>query len=113
TLSGGGLVVAPDTFTNVNRVPIIRSAAEHRIPATYPYRQFVLGGGLMSYGPDPTDIVRRSAAYIDRILKGDKPADLPVQAATKFELLINAKTAKALELQVPSNLLFTADEVIE
>jgi putative ABC transport system substrate-binding protein len=112
-LSSSGLAVAPDTFTNVNRVPIIRAAAQHRIPATYPYRQFVLDGGLMAYGPDPADIVRRSATYIDRILKGAKPAELPVQAATKFEFLINAKTAKSLGLQVPSKLLFTADEVVE
>lgn len=111
--SGVGLVVAPDTFTNVNRAPIIRAAAQHRIPATYPYRQFVVDGGMMAYGPNPADTVRQSATYIDRILKGEKPADLPVQAATKFEFLINAKTVKALGLVVPSNLMFTADEVIE
>ena len=113
TLSGAGLVVAPDTFNNVNRTEIIRATAKHGIPATYPYRQFVLDGGLMAYGPDPADIVRRSASYIDRILKGAKPAELPVQAATKFGFLINAKTARTLGLQVPPNLLFTADEVIE
>ena len=75
-----GLLVAPDTFTNVNRAPIIRSAAQYRIPATYPYRQFDVDGGLMAYGPNPTEVVRRSATYVDRILKGAKPADLPVQA---------------------------------
>jgi putative ABC transport system substrate-binding protein len=112
-LSGFGLLVAPDTFTNVNRLPIIRAAAQFRIPATYPYRQFVADGGLMAYGPNPADVVRRSAIYVDRILKGAKPADLPVQAPTKFEFLVNAKTAKALGLVVPPNLLFTADEVIE
>lgn len=111
--SGVGLVVAPDTFTNVNRPLIIKSAAQHQVPATYPHRQFVKDGGLMAYGPNPTDMVRRSATYIDRILKGAKPADLPVQAATKFELVINLKTAKAMGLVVPPNLLLTADEVIE
>ena len=112
-LTGFGLVVVPDAFANVNRARIIKSAAENRIPATYPYRQFVLDGGLMTYGPDPADIVRRSAAYVDRILKGSKPAELPVQGATKFEFVINLTTAKALGLEVPSTLLFTADEVIE
>lgn len=112
-LSGIGLLVAPDTFTNVNRAPIIRATAQHRIPATYPYRQFVADGGLMAYGPDPAETVRRAATYVDRILKGEKPADLPVQAPTKLDLVINAKTAKAQGLQVPSNLMFTADEVIE
>lgn len=110
---GTGLLVAPDTFTNVNRGPIIRAAAQHRIPATYPYRQYVVDGGLMAYGPEPAETVRRAATYVDRILKGEKPADLPIQAPTKLELVINAKIAKALGLQVPSNLLFTADEVIE
>ena len=112
-LTGFGLVVVPDAFANVNRARIIKSAAENRIPATYPYRQFVLDGGLMTYGPDPADIVRRSAAYVDRILKGSKPAELPVQGATKFEFIVNLKTAKTLGLEVPSTLLFTADEVIE
>lgn len=112
-LAGTGVVVGPDTFANVNREQLVRSAARHRIPAAYPYRQFVLDGGLMTYSPNPADIVRRSASYIDRILKGAKPAELPVQAATKFEFLINSKTAKALGLQIPPRLLFTADEVIE
>ncbi len=112
-LPGIGLLVAPDTFTNINRGPIIRAAAQHRIPATYPYRQYVIDGGLMAYGPEPAETVRQAATYIDRILKGEKPADLPIQAPTKLELVINAKTAKAQGLQVPSNLMFTADEVIE
>jgi hypothetical protein len=112
-LPGFGLVVVPDAFANVNRARIIKSAAENRIPATYPYQQFVLDGGLMTYGPDPADIVRRSAAYVDRILKGSKPAELPVQGATKFEFVVNLKTAKALGLEVLSTLLSTADEVIE
>jgi putative ABC transport system substrate-binding protein len=111
--AGSGIIAAPDTFTTLNRWSIIRAAEQHRIPTTYPYRHFVVDGGLMAYGPDPLDIVRRSASYIDRILKGAKPQDLPVQAPTKFEFLINAKTAKALGLQVPSSLMFTADEVIE
>ena len=112
-LPGFGLVVVPDAFANVNRARIIKSAAENRIPATYSYQQFVLDGGLMTYGPDPADIVRRSAAYVDRILKGSKPAELPVQGATKFEFVVNLKTAKALGLEVLSTLLSTADEVIE
>ena len=97
----------------MNRGPIIRAAAQHRIAATYPYRQYVVDGGLMAYGPEPTETVRQAATYIDRILKGEKPANLPIQAPTKLELVINAKTAKAQGLQVPSNLMFTADEVIE
>ncbi len=112
-LPGIGLLVAPDTFTNVNRGPIIRAAAQHRIPTTYPYRQYVVDGGLMAYGPEPAETVRQAATYIDRILKGEKPADLPIQAPNKLELVINAKIAKAQGLQVPSTLMFTADEVIE
>ena len=108
-----GLVVAPDTFTNVNRAPIISAAAQNRIPATYPYRSFVSEGGLMAYGPNPADTVRQAAAYVDRILKGAKPADLPVQAPTKYELAFNLKSAKALGIAVPPALLASADEVIE
>ena len=110
---GVGLVVAPDTFTNVNRGSIIAAAARYRVPATYPYRLYANDGGLMAYGPNPADLLQRSAAYVDRILKGVRPADLPIQAPSKFEFVINAKTAKALGLAVPTNLLFTADEVIE
>src|SRR5262245_43856534 len=92
---------------------IIKLAARHSLPAVYYERLFVAGGGLISYGPDFVDQYRRAAGYVDRILKGEKPADLPVQAPTKYELVINLKTAKALGLTVPSSLLATASEVIE
>jgi putative tryptophan/tyrosine transport system substrate-binding protein len=110
---GGGLIAAPDPFILANRGVIIRSAAQHRVPAVYTLRQAVVEGALMSYGPDPSDIFRRSAAYVDRILKGANPRDLPVQQPTKFELVINLKTAKALGLEVPAHLQQLADEVIE
>jgi len=110
---GGGLIVAPDPFTLVHNQLFIRLAQQHRLPAVYAYRTCVAQGALMSYGPDPYDNFRRSASYVDRILKGAKPADLPVQQPTKFELAINLKTAKALGLQIPDKLLALADEVIE
>ncbi len=110
---GGGLIVVPEFFTSTHRELIVRLAAQHRVPAMYPYRQFPESGGLMSYGPGNVDTFRRSAAYIDRILRGEKPAELPVQAPTKFELVINLKTAKALGLRVPESFLVRADEVIE
>ena len=110
---GGGLIVAPDPFTLVHNQLFIRLAQQHRLPAVYAYRTYVAEGALMSYGPDPYDNFRRSASYVDRILKGAKPADLPVQQPTKFELAINLKTAKALGLQIPDRLLALADEVIE
>jgi putative tryptophan/tyrosine transport system substrate-binding protein len=110
---GAGLISAGDPFTVAHRALIIHLAERHRMPAIYQFRQFAAEGGLMSYGPDTHDIFRRSASYVDRILKGEKPADLPAQAPTKFELVINLKTAKALGLTVPSTLLARADELIE
>ena len=98
---GGGVIVGPDPFTNTHRKLIMALAERHRLPAIYGFRQFVTEGALISYAPDAIEIVRRSASYVDRILKGEKPADLPVQAPTKYELVINLKTAKALGLTVP------------
>jgi putative ABC transport system substrate-binding protein len=110
---GGGLLVVPDPFLVVHRGVAIRAAAQHRVPASYSWREHVQEGGLMSYGADTVDIFRRSAGYVGRILKGAKPADLPAQAPVKYELAINLRTAKALALDVPPTLLATADEVIE
>ena len=108
-----GLIVLADAFTVAHRVEITSLAARYRLPAIYPFRLFVEVGGLLSYGVDLTDNFRRAATYIDRILKGEKPSELPVQAPTKYELIINLKTAKALGLTVPHNLLVLAEEVIE
>jgi putative tryptophan/tyrosine transport system substrate-binding protein len=108
-----GLIVSSSGFAILHRELIIALAARHRLPAVYPFRFYAIGGGLISYGPDPIDPHRRAASYVDRILKGEKPADLPVQAPTKFELAINLKTARALGLTVPPILLARADEVIE
>ena len=109
----GGLIVTTGPSTIGRRELIIALAARHKLPTVYPYRFFVTSGGLISYGPDTIDPYRRAAAYVNRILKGEKPADLPVQAPTKFELTINLKTAKAFGLTVPATLLARADEVIE
>jgi putative ABC transport system substrate-binding protein len=105
--------VLPDLFTATNRRSIIALAARHRLPAVYPFRYFVTSGGLMSYGTEVLDTYRQAASYIDRILKGERPSDLPVQQPTKFELVINLKAAKALGLTVANTLLVAADEVIE
>jgi putative ABC transport system substrate-binding protein len=109
----GGLVLIPDITSLVHRDLIIAVTARHRIPAIYWSRVFVADGGLMSYGNDLVDAFRQAASYVDRILRGDKPADLPVQAATRFETVVNLKTAKAMGVAVPPGLLVAADEVIE
>ena len=109
----GGIIVLPGSRTFTHRAQIIALAAKHRLPAVYPFRYYVADGGLISYGPDAVDQYQRAAGYVDRILKGEKPADLPVQAPTKYELVINLKTAKALSIDVPATLLARADEVIE
>jgi putative ABC transport system substrate-binding protein len=111
--SGSALLVTPDPYMLVHRDAAIRAAAQYGVPATYSYRQMVQEGGLTSYGADANDIFRRSASYINRILKGTPPGDLPAQAPVKFEIAVNLKTAKALGLTVPPTLLATADEVIE
>jgi ABC-type uncharacterized transport system substrate-binding protein len=109
----GGLIVTTGARGYAHRELIVKLAAQHRLPAVYPFRHWVTDGGLVSYGTDPIDPYRRVATYVDRILKGEKPADLPVQAPTKYELVVNLKTAKALGLTVPLPLLGRADEVIE
>jgi putative tryptophan/tyrosine transport system substrate-binding protein len=110
---GGGLVVIPDVFMLVHRAPIIVAAARTNVPAVYSGSFFARDGGLLSYGVDQVDLFRRAAAYVDRILRGAKPADLPVQLPTKFEMAVNLKTAKALGLTVPQSIMLRADEVIE
>ena len=110
---GAGVVLLPDIFTVAHHQLVIDLAARYRLPAVYSYRFMVEQGGLMSYGVDINNLFERAATYVDRILKGTKPADLPVQAATKFELVINQKTAKALGLTVPDTLVARAEDVIE
>jgi putative ABC transport system substrate-binding protein len=110
---GGGLVVMPDIFMVAHRAPIMSAAARHNVPAVYDQSEFGREGGLLSYGVDRVDIFRRAATYVDRILRGATPGDLPVQFPTKHEMVVNLKTAKALGLTVPQSILLTADEVIE
>jgi putative ABC transport system substrate-binding protein len=110
---GGGLFVLPDSFNVVHRALIIKLAAQYRLPAIYYFRYFAVDGGLISYGPDEMDLFRRAAGYVDRILRGAKPADLPVQQPSKFEMVVNLKTAKVLGIEIPPLLLARADEVIE
>ena len=112
-MPNGGLLLPPDGTSIVHRELIIALAARHRLPSVYAIRFFVAAGGLMSYGTDQDEIFRQAASYVDRILRGAKPADLPVQAPTKYETSLNLKTAKALGLDVPPSLLVRADEMIE
>jgi putative ABC transport system substrate-binding protein len=111
--SKGGLLAVPALTATMHRALIFRLAVHHRLPAVYPFRYYAVDGGLTSYGPDQVDQYRRAAGYVDRILRGAKPADLPVQAPTKFDLVVNLKAARALGLNVPPTLLARADEVIE
>jgi putative ABC transport system substrate-binding protein len=111
--SGGGLVVMPDTFMIAHRAPIILAAARNNVRAVYVTSRFVRDGGLLSYGVPQPDIWRRAATYVDRILRGEKPGDLPVQFPTKYEMVVNRRTATALGLAVPNSILVRADEVIE
>jgi putative ABC transport system substrate-binding protein len=110
---GGGLVVMPDAFTGAHRAPIISAAARNNVPAVYAVSFFVRDGGLLSYGPDGVDMWPRAASYVDRILRGEKPGDLPVQFPTKFEMILNLKAAKALGITVPPSIMLRADEMIE
>jgi ABC-type uncharacterized transport system substrate-binding protein len=111
--AGGGLVVTPSGLATMHSGVILKLAAQYKLPAVYGYRDLVVGGGLISYGPDWLDQYRHAAEYVDRILRGEKPGDLPVQAPTKYELVVNLKTAKTLGLTVPNSLLVRADEIVE
>ena len=110
---GGGLVVIPDGFTTVHRVPIISGATRNNVPAVYWQSVFAKDGGLLSYGVDPVDTFRRAATYVDRILRGEKPSELPVQFPVKYEMVVNLKTAKAHGLEVPLSILVRATQVVE
>jgi putative tryptophan/tyrosine transport system substrate-binding protein len=109
----GGLVVTPNLVTQRHRELIFKLATRHKLPAAYPYRNFVADGGLVSYGPDPADHYRGAASYVDRILRGEKAADLPVQQPNKYELVVNLRAAKSIGLSIPESFLARADEVIE
>jgi putative ABC transport system substrate-binding protein len=111
--SGNGGMIITSGGTGSRRELIIGLASRHKLPSVYPYRYYAVDGGLVTYGPNTLDPVRRAAGYVDRILRGEKPADMPVQAPTKYELVLNLKTAKALGLSIPQSLLATADELIE
>ena len=111
--ANGGLIVTGSVWASLHRKLIITLAAQHKLPAVYNTGYYATDGGLIGYGPDYSDLCRRAAGYVDRILKGEKPANLPVQAPTKYQLVINLKTAKAIGLDVPASLLARADEVIE
>jgi len=111
--ANSGLIVAPHAITVEHRYVVLGLAARHRLPALYPLRNFAVNGGLISYGTNPIDPFRQGASYVDRILKGEKPGDLPVQFPTKYELVVNLKTANAIGLAIPSSVLTRADEVIE
>ena len=111
--ANGGLIVTASPLAFVHLDLIVALAAQHKLPAIYPTREFITAGGLLAYGPETSDQYRRAAGYVDRILKGEKPADLPVQAPTKYELIVNLKTAKALGITMPAALLARADEAIE
>jgi putative ABC transport system substrate-binding protein len=113
SLPNGGLVLPPDATTTANRDLVVALAARYRLPAVYAWRQFVTAGGLVSYGTDFVELFRQTASYVDRILRGSSPADLPVQAPTRYQTVLNLKTAKALDLTVPAGLLVAADEIIE
>jgi len=113
TASNGGLIVTGSALGIVHRELIAKVAVRHKLPAVFPGRFYVTSGGLVSYGPDLVDQFRRAAGYVDRILKGERPADLPVQAPTRYELVVNLKTAKTLGLEIPSSILARVDEVIE
>jgi putative tryptophan/tyrosine transport system substrate-binding protein len=108
-----GLIAMPDSFTDTHRVEITELAVRYRLPAVYPFRFFAEAGGLVSYGVDRTDNFRRAATYVDRILKGERPAELPVQSPSKYELVVNLRTARAMGLDVPPRLQQLADEVLE
>jgi putative ABC transport system substrate-binding protein len=109
----GGLVVMPDNYMNTHRAPVISAAARNNVPAVYYQSEFARDGGLLSYGGDTVDIFRRTATYVDRILRGEKPGDLPVQLPVKYEMVVNRKTATALGLTIPPSILLRATEVIE